>query len=133
MKNRFNRTYKFIGCWLLISCLLMACASAPPSRTLPQAKVAVASVDHANYRIHVNNDVNAVKTKLERALELEANKKHVTSEQLAQQLLTDVEWIQIKTQRLNVEKEVKQLEDSVANLNQELKWREPVQVSPLNN
>ena len=31
---------------LLISSLLLACASTPPSRTLPQSKVAVSSVDH---------------------------------------------------------------------------------------
>ena len=118
---------------LFASCLLFACASTPPSKTLPQAKVAVASVDHANYRGHVDSDVTAVVAKLNQAQTFEANKDHTNSEQLAQQILADVEWIQIKTQRLIVEQEVKQLEDSVANLNQELKWREPVKVSPLNN
>ena len=118
---------------LVLSCLLSACASSPPSKTLPQAKVAVTSVDHANYRKHVSNEIDAVKTKLSQAQKLEANKDHMQSEQLAQQILVDVEWIQIKTQRLIVDGEVKQLEDSISNLNEELKWREPINVTPLNN
>ncbi len=118
---------------LVLVCLLSACASTPPSTTLPQAKVAVASVDHANYRKHVGNDIDAVKTKLVQAQNLEANKDYMLSEQLAQQILVDVEWIQIKTQRLIVDGEVKQLEGSISNLNQELKWREPINVAPLNN
>lgn len=117
---------------LLISSLLIACASTPPSKTLPQSKVAVSSVDHTNYRKHLSSDVDAVKAKLKQAQSLEADKQHGPAEQLAQQILVDVELIQIKTQRLNVEREVKQIESSIANLNQELKWREPVQLSPLN-
>lgn len=123
----------FISEVLFATCLLLACASTPPSKSLPQAKVAVASVDHANYRNHVDSEVTAVVTKLKQAQAFEANKDHTNSEQLAQQILADVEWIQIKAQRLIIEHEVKQLEDSVVNLNQELKWREPVEVSPLNN
>lgn len=117
---------------ILITCLLFACASTPPSVTLPQSKVAVSSVDHTNYRKHVGSDVDAVKTKLKQAETLAAEKQHATAEQLAQQILVDVELIQIKTQRLNVDQEVTQIENSIANLNQELKWREPVQLSPLN-
>ena len=73
-----------------------------------------------------------VKAKLKQAQAFEAEKQHGSAEQLAQQILVDVELIQIKTQRLNVEREVKQIESSISNLNQELKWREPVQLSPLN-
>ncbi len=117
---------------LLISNLLLACASTPPSRTLPQSKVAVSSVDHNNYRKHLSSDVEEVKTKLKQAQAFEVEKQHGAAEQLAQQILVDVELIQIKTQRINVEREVKQIENSISNLNQELKWREPVQLSPLN-
>jgi len=117
---------------LLIASLLLACASTPPSKTLPQSKVAVSSVDHTNYRKHVSSDIDAVKAKLKQALELETNKQHEPAEQLAQKIIIDVELIQIKTQRLSVEQEVKQIENSIFNLNQELKWREPVQLTPLN-
>ena len=125
-------TFTFKQYLLVLVCLLSACASSPPSKTLPQAKVAVTSVDHANYRKHVGSDVDAVKTKLIQAQKLEADKDHMLSEQLAQQILVDVEWIQIKAQRLIVDGEVKQLEDSISNLNEELKWREPINVTPLN-
>lgn len=124
--------YAPLGVSLLFTCLLFACASAPPSATLPQSKVAVSSVDHANYRKHVGSDVDAVKAKLKQAEGLAAEKQHAPAEQLAQQILVDVELIQIKTQRLNVDQEVTQIENSISNLNQELKWREPVQISPLN-
>jgi hypothetical protein len=117
---------------LLLSSLLLACASTPISKTLPQSKEAVSSVDHTNYRKHVSNNVDTVKAKLKHAQNLETNKQHAKAEQLAQQILVDVELIQIKTQRLNVEQEVKQIEVSIANLNNELNWREPVQLSPLN-
>lgn len=117
---------------LLLSALLFACASTPPSTTLPQSKVAVSSVDHANYRKHVGNEVDAAKAKLQQAESFAAEKQHASAEQLAQQILVDVELIQIKTQRLNVDQEVNQIENSISNLNQELKWREPVELSPLN-
>lgn len=117
---------------LLIAYLLLACASTPPSKTLPQSKEAVSSVDHANYRRHVYSEVDAVKTKLKQAMELETNKQHEAAERLAQKIIVDVELIQIKTQRLSVEKKVKHIENSIFNLNQELKWREPIQLAPLN-
>jgi len=116
----------------LLVCLLTACASAPPSKTLPQSKVAVSSIDHSNYRKHTGNDVDAVIAKLKRAQTLDANKESETAEQLAQQILVDVELIQIKTQRLNIAQEVQQIESGITNLNEELEWREPVQLSPLN-
>ena len=127
LKNTFCKL-----CILLLSCALFACASTPPSKTLPQSKVAVSSVDHTNYRKHAGSEIDAVKTKLKQAQTLELNKQHDLAEQLAQQILVDVELIQIKTQRVNVEEEVKELESSIINLNEELKWREPVQVAPLN-
>lgn len=112
--------------------LLSACASSPPSATLPQSIVAVESIDHSNYRKHVGSDVDAVKGKLAQAQTFEAEKQHEQAEYLAQQVLIDVELIQIKTQRLNVEQEMKQVEHSVSNLHEELKWREPINVAPLN-
>ncbi len=127
-----HRGYSRICICLFLSSLLLACASTTPSKTLPQSKVAVSSVDHTNYRKHVSSDVDTVKAKLKQAQDLEADKQHATAEHLAQQILVDVELIQIKTQRLNVEQEVKQIENSISNLNDELNWREPVQLSPLN-
>lgn len=127
-----HRAYMRICICLFLSSILLACASTPPSKTLPQSKVAVSSVDHTNYRKHVSSDVDTVKAKLKQAQDLEADKQHATAEQLAQQILVDVVLIQIKTQRLNVEQEVKQIENSISNLNDELNWREPVQLSPLN-
>lgn len=124
--------YISVSLCISISFLLLACASAPPSKTLPQSKVAVSSVDHKNYRKHASNNVDAVKAKLKQAQALETSKEHETVEQLAQQILVDVELIRIRTQRLNVEQEVKQIESGINNLNEELKWREPVQLSPLN-
>ncbi len=124
--------YAAIVICIVFSSLLMACASTPPSKTLPQSKVAVSSIDHNNYRKHSNDEVNAVKSKLEQAQAFASEKQHLASEQLAQQILVDVEFIQIQTQRMNVDQEVKEIEDSITNLNQELKWREPVQLSPLN-
>ena len=129
---QFISKYLKLGMLALIISLLSACTSSPPSKTLPQAKIAVTSVDHANYHNHAHNDIEAVKIKLAEAQKHALNKKHTLSEQLAQQILADVEWIQIKTQRSIVDEEVKQVEDSISNLNQELKWREPVQVAPLN-
>jgi len=126
----YRNTYLCIC--LLLSSILFACASTPPSKTLPQSKVAVSSIDHTNYRKHLSSDVDTVKAKLKQAQSLEAEKQHASAEQLAQQILVDVELIQIKTQRLNVEREVKQIKSSISSLNQELKWREPVQLSPLN-
>jgi len=132
LMRRLKEIYLPLFSCMMFSCFLFACASAPPSATLPQSKVAVSSVDHTNYRKHVGTDIDAVKTKLKQAESYAAEKQHATAEQLAQQILVDVELIQIKTQRLNVEQEVKQVESSISNLNQELKWREPVQLSPLN-
>ncbi|QMU60875.1 MAG: DUF4398 domain-containing protein [Gammaproteobacteria bacterium] len=127
-----HKGYLYICICLFLSSLLLACASTPPSKTLPQSKVAVSSVDHTNYRKHVSGDVDTVKAKLKQAQDLEADKQHATVEQLAQQILVDVELIRIKTQRLNVEQEVKKIESSISNLHDELNWREPVQLSPLN-
>ncbi len=130
----FTKSSKFllICIYLLMAGPLISCASSPPSRTLPQSKVAVSSVDHSNYRKHVSNDVDEAKNKLQQALELEANNQHGSAEHLAQQIIADVELIKIKTQRLNVELEVKQVESSISNLHEELKWREPIQLTPLN-
>jgi uncharacterized protein YacL (UPF0231 family) len=127
-----NFKYSHIYFYLLIISLLVACASAPPSKTLAQSKVAVSSVDHNNYRKHLNDEVNDANSKLQRAQKLEAKKQHSSAERLAQQILVDVELIQIKTQRLNVEQEVKKIENSIAILHEELKWREPIQLTPLN-
>lgn len=127
-----NRKYLLIFSCILISSTLIACASTPPSKTLPQAKVAVSSVDHSNYRKHLNDDVSHVKNKLEQAQKLATSKQHQQAEQLAQQILVDVELIQIQTQRLSAENEVQQIEGSIANLHEELKWREPIQITPLN-
>lgn len=126
-----KRLGRYLGTSIVLCALLSACASTPPSITLPQSKVAVSSVDHANYRKHVGSDIDAVKAKLKQAESLAAEKQHEHAEQLAQQILVDVELIQIKTQRMNVDQEVAQTESSISNLNQELKWREPVQLSPL--
>ncbi len=117
---------------LLITSLLISCASTPPSKTLPQSKVAVSSVDHSNYRNHVNSDVENVKIKLQQAQKLAADQQHGPAEYLAQQILVDVELIQIKTQRLNVEQEVSKIKTNITNLHKELKWREPIQLTPLN-
>jgi len=135
LSNAFIKSssiYTTICFYLLIASLLLACASNLPSESLPQSKVAVSSIDHPNYRMHVSSDIDAVKAMLKQALELEANNQHEPTEQLAQKIIVDVELIQIKTQRLSVEKEVKQIENSIFILNQELKWREPVQLAPLN-
>ena len=136
MLNRTIITYIFkyshIYFCLLVTSLLAACASAPLSNTLPQSKIAVSSIDHNNYRRHLNDDVNTVNSKLQKAQNLEAKKQHGFAELLAKQILVDVELIKIKTQRLNVEQEVKQLENSIAILHEELKWREPIQLTPLN-
>ena len=117
-------------CFLLLGCVL-GCASAPPSKTLPQSEVAVSSIDHPNYRNYVGGDIEVVQSKLRRAKEAVANKGHAIAEQLAQQILLDVEVIKIKTQRMTTEQEVEKLEASITNLHQELQWREPVQLSPL--
>ncbi len=126
-----NSEYASIALCLALISLLFACASTPPSTTLPQSKVAVSSIDHNNYRKYLNDDVTAAKNKLKKAHVFAAEKQHIEAEQLAQQILVDVELIQIRTQRMNVDQEVKQIEDSISNLNEELKWREPVQLSPL--
>ena len=118
------------ACFLLLNGIL-GCASTPPSKTLPHSEVAVTSVDHANYRKYVGDDVTAVQEKLQRAKEAATNKDHLVAEQLAQQILLDVELVKLKTQRMNTEQEVKNLESSITNLHQELQWREPVQLSPL--
>lgn len=117
-------------CFLLLGGIL-GCASTPPSKTLPHSEVAVSSVDHSNYRKYVGDDIAAVHGKLQRAKEAATNKDHLVAEQLAQQILLDVELMKLKTQRMNTEQEVKNLESSITNLHQELQWREPVQLSPL--
>ena len=113
--------------------LLIGCSSAPPSKTLPHAEVAVAGIDHRNYKNLVAIDVENAKNKLHQAQSAATNKEHEVSENLSQQLLVDVELIQIKSQRISMENEVKTFESNITNLHQELQWREPVQVSPLDN
>ncbi|MEM7401219.1 MAG: DUF4398 domain-containing protein [Pseudomonadota bacterium] len=131
-QNKAKNGFRNLALWFVFASLLMACASTPPSKTLPQSKVAVTSIDHANYRKYVSDDIDSVKNKLIKAQAHATEKQHAEAEHLAQQILVDVELIQIKTQRLIVEQEVKQIESSVSNLNEELKWREPVQVTPIN-
>ena len=110
---------------------IAACASTPPSKTLPESEVAVSSVDHENYRKFVNDDIVAVQTKLQRARDATKNKDHLAAEHLAQQILVDVELIKLKTQRIHAQQDVKNLEESITNLHQEIQWREPVKLSPL--
>lgn len=110
---------------------LLGCTSISPSKTLPQSEVAVSSVNHTNYRSYVAADVDAVQTKLQRANDAAINKEHQTAEQLAQQILVDVELIKIKAQRISAEQKVTSLEASITNLHQELQWREPIRLSPL--
>ncbi len=117
-------------CFLLLGGIL-GCASTPTSKTLPQSEVAVSSVDHSNYKKYVGNDVETVQEKLQRARDAAANKDNLITEQLAQQILLDVELIKLKTQRMNAEQEVKELETNIINLHQELQWREPIQLTPL--
>ena len=81
----------------------------------------------------VGNEIENVIAKLHKAKNATANKDHKQAEYLAQQILVDVELIQLRSQRINVENEVKELESSITNLHQELQWREPVKVSPLEN
>ena len=117
---------------MALSCFLFACASTPPSKTLPQSKIAVDSINHSIYQEYVKEEIIAVQSKLQEAQRFETEKKHEMAEMLAQQILLDVELIRIKTQRLTIEHEVREIEQNVQNLNEELKWREPIQVSPLN-
>ncbi len=126
----FTKINKFLGYLLLLT--VFSCASTPPSQTLPHAEVAVTSIDHANFQKYTNEDIAAAKTKLQQAQHAAEIKEHSQAEQLAQQILVDVELIKIKTQRLSLEQDVKDLEDEIANLHQEIQWREPVQLSPLN-
>ena len=116
--------------YLLLGAML-GCSSAPPSKTLPQSEVAVSSIDHSNYRNFLNDDVDAAQSKLEQAKDAATNKNHLIAEYLAQQILVDVELIKLKTQRLQTEQEVKYLETEIENLHKEIQWREPVQLSPL--
>lgn len=125
-----SKNIKIIGYLLLGT--IFACSSTPPSNTLPQSQVAVSSVDHSNYRKYVDEDVQAVQAKLQLAKDAATNKDHLTAELLAQQILVDVEFIKLKTQRLDAEQEVNNLEADITNLHQEIQWREPVQLSPLN-
>ena len=120
----------FLG---LIIFILFSCASTPPSKTLPQAEVAVSSIDHPNYIKLVSSDIANVKTKLHKAKEASTDNKHKLAEHLSQQILVDVELIQIKSQRINVENEVREFELSITNLHKEIQWREPIHVSPLEN
>lgn len=124
-----NKIIKYAGYSLLS--IVMACSSTPPSKTLPQSEVAVASINHANYRNFANEDVKAVESKLQHAKNAAANKDHALSEILAQQILVDVELLKLKTQRLSAEQDVINLESEISNLHQEIQWREPVQLSPL--
>lgn len=110
---------------------VISCASTPPSETLPQSEVAASSIDHSNYRNFVNEDVENVLSKLKHAEDAAAENNHKLAEQLAQQILVDIELIKLKTQRLNVEQDVEKLESSITSLHQELQWREPVKLSPL--
>ena len=123
------KTIKYIS-YLLLG-IILACSSIPPSKTLPQSEVAVASIDHANYRNLAGGDVESIESKLQRAKSAAANKEHALAEQLAQQILVDVELLKLKTQRLKAEQDVKILESDIANLHKEIQWREPVQLSPL--
>ena len=123
------KTIKFIS-FLLLGAIL-GCSSTPPSKTLPQSEVAVSSIDHPNYRKFVDEDVAAVQSKLKQAKNAASNKNHLTAEHLAQQVLVDVELIKLKTQRLQTEEEVKNLEAEIENLHKEIQWREPVRLSPL--
>jgi len=127
------KLYKYV---LICSCLtvlvtVLSCANTPPSVTLPQAKVAASSIDHANYRAYVKDDVEGVLVKLMQAEEAAAGNEHKHAEQLAQQVLVEIELIKIKTQRLTVEEDVENIELSITSLHQELQWREPVTLSPL--
>ena len=134
MTLRNLTTLKSVGpTILMVLAIATGCASTPPSKTLPQSEVAVKSVDHSNYHKHTSNEVNAVKTKLQQAKQNAADKQHEEAEQLAQQILVDVELIKLKTQRMSSDQEVNDLESSIVNLNNEIQWRAPVQVSPLNN
>ncbi len=124
------KTIKFISYFLLF--ILLGCSSVPPSESLPQSEVAVASIDHANYKVHLQSDIELIQSKLALAKQAATNKDHQTAEQLAQQILVDVELIKLRTQRLNVQQDVNDLEKEIANLHKEIQWREPVQLSPLN-
>lgn len=125
----------FIILSILCSAIIinLGCASSPPSKTLPQSKVTVLSVDNENYRKYVGADVNLLIVKLQQAEDAESNKQYLHAEQLAQQILIDVEFIQLKTQRIIAQQEVADLEANITSLNHELEWREPVEITPLNH
>ena len=108
-----------------------SCTNSPPSETLPQSEVAATSIDHSNYRNYVNEDVEEVLAKLKRAETAAAENDHRLAEQLAQQVMVDIELLKLKTQRLTVEEDVEKLEASITSLHQELQWREPVTIFPI--
>jgi len=120
--------------FIIVGIIYMAslgCASSPPSQTLPQSKVAVSSVNNENYKRHVRTEVAQLVNKLKQAEAADNNKQHTQAEQLAEQILLDVELIQLKTQRIIAEQEAQNLEANINGLNKELEWREPVELTPL--
>ena len=121
-----------LSIFYLVLIINISCASNPPPQTLPQAKVAVSSVNNGNYKNYVPTDVDQLITKLQQAEEANSNKQNNQAEQLAQQILIDVELIQLKTQRIIAEQETKNLQASINSLNKELEWREPIELTPLN-
>lgn len=120
-----------LGSCIILLVNISSCANTPPSETLPQSEVAATSINHRNYRNYVNEDVEDVLAKLKLAEEAAAENDHRLAEQLAQQVMVDIELLKLKTQRLTTKEEVEKLEASITSLHQELQWREPVTLSPL--
>lgn len=121
---------------ILFSCISIllsqiSCANSPPSETLPQSEVAVSNIEHASYRQLADEDISNVVDKLKNAVNAQANDENKRAEQLAQQILVDIELIHLKVQRITAENNIEALESNITALHHELQWREPVNIHPM--
>ncbi len=130
MRNLVTELVYIAG--IIFTCVfLYACASTPPSKTLPESEIAVKSISHSNFEKLVGPDVIDVQQKLVQAKQATSNNENQLAEHLAQQILVDVELIKVKSQRILSDQELSELEASIVNLNHELQWRSPINVAPL--
>ncbi len=116
---------------LWASLLLIACASTPPSTTLPQARIAVKSAENSEIKNYAAEAVKAARDKLSQAESAAANKDNEQAEYFAQQAMVNIELAEVVAKSRKTSNQAQELENSIRNFKAEMEWRSPIDVTPL--
>ncbi len=94
--------------------LLSACSTKnPPTRDISNAKMALVKAESEEVKRYASDDLVRIKMKYQNLQKLMHEKRYEEAKYLAQEIQADARFLQMKSQRIMMEKRVKKLEGDI--------------------